>query len=204
MQILYYLLQAGYREGITAGKEEALQEGFDAGFAEFGAPVGKEIGVLRGMSAALLVFLDKYPPPPMPLSTSPPSNSNSTPEDDEAPPVPADHDKGNASDSDVEKLKAEVRNLVKELASLKLAGLLPPDIEAMDHAKEHAAQAAVGQEESSEGGAEEAKEGTEVFSDDINVEKATAKWKEARASLEGLKERLRVVLKAVGFGEIEM
>ncbi|KAL1695591.1 hypothetical protein GGG16DRAFT_109253 [Schizophyllum commune] len=48
---------AGYREGITAGKESALQEGFDSGFADVGAPLGRELGLLRGMASALLSFL---------------------------------------------------------------------------------------------------------------------------------------------------
>jgi len=48
---------AGYREGITAGKEGALQEGFDDGFASVGAPLGRELGLLRGMASALLSFL---------------------------------------------------------------------------------------------------------------------------------------------------
>ena len=47
-------MQAGYREGITAGKEGALQEGFDAGFAQTGAPLGRELGLLRGLASALL------------------------------------------------------------------------------------------------------------------------------------------------------
>ena len=47
-------LQAGYREGITAGKEGALQEGFDAGFAQTGAPLGRELGLLRGLASALI------------------------------------------------------------------------------------------------------------------------------------------------------
>jgi hypothetical protein len=46
--------QAGYRDGISAGKEAALQEGFDAGFADTGAPRGRELGILRGLAAALL------------------------------------------------------------------------------------------------------------------------------------------------------
>ena len=49
--------QAGYREGITAGKESALQGGFDEGFALVGAPLGREIGLLRGFASALLAFL---------------------------------------------------------------------------------------------------------------------------------------------------
>ena len=51
--------QAGYRDGISAGKEAALQEGFDAGFAHMGAPRGRELGVLRGLAAALLLHLTR-------------------------------------------------------------------------------------------------------------------------------------------------
>ena len=53
--------QAGYRDGISAGKETALQEGFDAGFAHTGAPRGRELGVLRGLAAALLLHLTPGP-----------------------------------------------------------------------------------------------------------------------------------------------
>ena len=58
-----YPTQAGYREGITAGKEGALQEGFDAGFASVGAPLGRDLGILRGLAAALLAFLSRSSPP---------------------------------------------------------------------------------------------------------------------------------------------
>lgn len=51
--------QAGYRDGITAGKEGALQEGFDAGFAQAGAPRGHELGLLRGLASALLLHLSR-------------------------------------------------------------------------------------------------------------------------------------------------
>ncbi|KAJ3711844.1 hypothetical protein DFJ43DRAFT_86769 [Lentinula guzmanii] len=47
----------GYREGITAGKESALQQGFDVGFATVGAPIGREVGILRGMISALLASI---------------------------------------------------------------------------------------------------------------------------------------------------
>ncbi|KAG8714075.1 hypothetical protein FRC09_018034, partial [Ceratobasidium sp. 395] len=47
-------MTAGYREGITAGKESALQEGFDDGFASVGASLGRQLGVLRGMANAAL------------------------------------------------------------------------------------------------------------------------------------------------------
>lgn len=54
--------KAGYREGITAGKESALQEGFDAGFAEVGAPLGREIGILRGLAVGCLSILSSSNP----------------------------------------------------------------------------------------------------------------------------------------------
>ena len=55
--ILIHSAQAGYREGITAGKEGALQEGFDSGFATIGVPLGRQIGLLRGLASALLSYL---------------------------------------------------------------------------------------------------------------------------------------------------
>jgi len=55
--VIHSCFQTGYREGITAGKESALQEGFDDGFARDGAPSGHDLGVLRGVASALLSFL---------------------------------------------------------------------------------------------------------------------------------------------------
>ncbi|EJU01006.1 hypothetical protein DACRYDRAFT_22831 [Dacryopinax primogenitus] len=52
----------GYREGISAGKEEHLQEGFDQGFAKIGVPVGRNLGNLRGTAAALLQYLTQLQP----------------------------------------------------------------------------------------------------------------------------------------------
>ncbi|OAX41757.1 hypothetical protein K503DRAFT_735048 [Rhizopogon vinicolor AM-OR11-026] len=48
---------SGYREGIIAGKESALQEGFDAGFADTGVPIGRELGSMRGVISAIASFL---------------------------------------------------------------------------------------------------------------------------------------------------
>jgi len=47
----------GYREGITAGKEGALQEGFDDGFARIGVPLGQKVGTLRGIASGISAFL---------------------------------------------------------------------------------------------------------------------------------------------------
>ncbi|TDL17704.1 hypothetical protein BD410DRAFT_729499 [Rickenella mellea] len=52
-----HFVNAGYREGITAGKESTLQEGFDSGFSTVGAPLGREVGMLRGATAGLSSFL---------------------------------------------------------------------------------------------------------------------------------------------------
>jgi hypothetical protein len=46
-------MKIGYREGITNGKELSLQEGFNAGFAQIGAPLGRRVGTLRGIINAL-------------------------------------------------------------------------------------------------------------------------------------------------------
>lgn len=43
-----------------AGKESALQEGFDDGFASAAASSGRELGVLRGIASALLSFIVSY------------------------------------------------------------------------------------------------------------------------------------------------
>jgi hypothetical protein len=61
-----YFTQAGYREGITAGKEAFLQPGFDSGFAEVGAPLGRELGFLRGVVSALVWFLSSSSTPSEP------------------------------------------------------------------------------------------------------------------------------------------
>ncbi|KAF8999195.1 hypothetical protein BDZ89DRAFT_1051351 [Hymenopellis radicata] len=49
----------GYREGIIAGKESVLQEGFDAAFAQTGVPLGHQLGILRGTASVLVSVLSK-------------------------------------------------------------------------------------------------------------------------------------------------
>lgn len=46
--------KTGYREAIDAGKEQKLQQGFDEGYSQTGAPLGRRIGMLRGKVDALL------------------------------------------------------------------------------------------------------------------------------------------------------
>ncbi|OAV96902.1 hypothetical protein PTTG_26182 [Puccinia triticina 1-1 BBBD Race 1] len=49
----------GYREGIHKGKDAAIQEGFNNGFAA-GAQRGKRLGSLRGRASATLNILLKH------------------------------------------------------------------------------------------------------------------------------------------------
>ncbi|KAJ7468626.1 hypothetical protein FB451DRAFT_1368909 [Mycena latifolia] len=93
----------GYREGITAGKESALQEGFDAGFAGVGAPLGRDLGFLRGMSSALLAFL----------------NSSV------------------CHHAEKDSMVVEARAIAAALAVVRFTDVVPRDLEAEEHARQH-------------------------------------------------------------------
>ncbi|KAI0071098.1 hypothetical protein K474DRAFT_672258 [Panus rudis PR-1116 ss-1] len=99
---------AGYREGITAGKESALQLGFDEGFAQTGAPLGREIGLLRGIASALLSVLDS------PDSLLPDLHNTRR-----------------------EELVLEARDIAAHLSEIRFSDIAPPDLEAEQHAREH-------------------------------------------------------------------
>jgi hypothetical protein len=98
-------LQAGYREGITAGKEGALQEGFDTGFAQAGGPLGRELGLLRGVASALLLHLSRTRTRVQHQHDGPHAESESGPE-------------SGAS--------ANVREIVDALAAVRFADIAPP------------------------------------------------------------------------------
>ncbi|KAF5326523.1 hypothetical protein D9611_001055 [Ephemerocybe angulata] len=95
---------AGYRDGITAGKEGALQDGFDSGFAVTGAPLGRDIGRIRGISAALLALTNKGT---LALSSSTPG------------------------------VRDGLRDIAAQLADIRFSDIVPPDLEAEEHAREH-------------------------------------------------------------------
>ncbi|EIW81298.1 hypothetical protein CONPUDRAFT_56374 [Coniophora puteana RWD-64-598 SS2] len=99
---------SGYREGIIAGKEASLQEGFDDGFASVGAPLGRQLGLLRGTASALLSYLS--------------SSSHEM-----------DNNISNASSSALE----EARTISAALADIRLSDIAPRDLEAEEHAREH-------------------------------------------------------------------
>ncbi|KAF9468240.1 hypothetical protein BDZ94DRAFT_1246270 [Collybia nuda] len=98
---------AGFREGITEGKEAAVQEGFDDAFANVGAPLGRDLGLLRGHSAAILAFLTSQAPPQG---------------------VPTDG---------VELLTQEAREIAAQLGRVRYSDIEPRDLEAEEHAREH-------------------------------------------------------------------
>lgn len=103
------LTQVGYREGITAGKEDALQDGFDSGFADIGAPLGREMGILRGQSSAILSYLI--------------SKTVDTP--------------STLVDHNLDLMLQEAREIVTQLGNVRFSDIEPPDLEAEQHAREH-------------------------------------------------------------------
>lgn len=106
-------IDQGYNHGITQGKHHTLQSGFDQGFA-LATPPARALGSLRGKSNALLSLLTtqagaKLLPPPLLLLTT----------------------------QEKETIVIQVRDLVTRLAKLIPQDLLPPDREALAHAKTH-------------------------------------------------------------------
>ncbi|KAJ8506951.1 hypothetical protein ONZ45_g10620 [Pleurotus djamor] len=94
----------GYREGITAGKEAALQEGFDDGFANVGVPLGRELGLLRGLASALLSFVS---------------------------------DSADNAEQDRSTALISAKEIVSGLGQVRFADIVPRDLEAEQHAREH-------------------------------------------------------------------
>jgi hypothetical protein len=99
--------QAGYREGITAGKESALQAGFNAGYAQVGVPLGREMGLLRGTALALMTFVDS-PQLPQPAEV-------------------------------LNEALKEIRTISAQLSDIRFSDIVPRDLEAEAHAREHLA-----------------------------------------------------------------
>lgn len=112
-------MQTGYREGITKGKLSTLQGGFDQGFNEVGAPLGRQIGLLRGQVAALLLLLS--------------SNTSSRPTKR----VKSSTTLPLLANPKVEEAEKMLRKIAAELDRLKLADVAEPDYEAMEHEREH-------------------------------------------------------------------
>ncbi|KAF5329387.1 hypothetical protein D9619_008954 [Psilocybe cf. subviscida] len=92
----------GYREGIVAGKEAASQEGFNVGFETIGVPIGREIGILRGVASVLLSVLQ---------STE--------------------------IDADSTRIMEEAQDISTQLSRIRFSDVMPRDLEAEAHAREH-------------------------------------------------------------------
>ncbi|SPO28753.1 uncharacterized protein UTRI_04631 [Ustilago trichophora] len=130
----------GYREGITAGKLSTLQGGFDQGFNEVGALLGRQVGLLRGQIAALLVLLTS-PTTTHPTTTTTTSTSMRK-VIGRSRASPAAGASGTSTlpllaNPRVEQAKVELRELAKQLDQVTLAHLAEPDYDAMEHEQEH-------------------------------------------------------------------
>jgi hypothetical protein len=94
--------KVGYREGITAGKEAASQEGFDEGFANVGVPIGRELGLLRGIATVVLHYL-----------------------------------KGPTDVPQREEAIVEAQEISSQLSRIRFSDIMPRDLEAEEHARQH-------------------------------------------------------------------
>ncbi|GAA5893333.1 Yae1 family protein [Sporobolomyces salmoneus] len=112
---------AGYRDGITAGKNAKLQTGFDQGFA-LAAPYARELGALRGIAASLLSL----------LTTASGAKHASTLIDSLS-----EEEGGGGGSTSKEGLVTELREIVNSLGKLDAIRILPVDEEAEEHAKSH-------------------------------------------------------------------
>ncbi|KAM0754101.1 hypothetical protein T439DRAFT_171557 [Meredithblackwellia eburnea MCA 4105] len=106
---------AGYRDGITAGKQSKLQAGFDQGFG-LASPFARRVGNLRGASATLLAI----------LTTNAAGKHAGVFFDTQL-----------ADTSARQAVVSELRELVSALGRLDENKVLPVDQEAEDHAKSH-------------------------------------------------------------------
>ncbi|GAA6004592.1 hypothetical protein JCM11491_002161 [Sporobolomyces phaffii] len=110
---------AGYRDGITAGKNANLQAGFDQGFA-LAAPYARELGALRGIAASVLALL---------TTASGAKHSGTV--------LAALDDASSPATTTKDALVAELRDVVNALGKLDATRVLPVDAEAEEHAKSH-------------------------------------------------------------------
>ena len=178
------MIQAGYREGITAGKEDALQEGFDAGFAQAGAPRGRELGLLRGLASAFLFHLSR--------SQAQVTRARPQPQQTQTRDQPEERDEEKAAAAAALLLPA-VREIVEALASVRFADIAPPPpAEEAEHVRAHAAEEGKKKSEEMEGeaGGEAAREPTGLTS--------SAGSKATIEDVRALRVRLEALLRQVG------
>lgn len=119
------MIQAGYRDGITSGKQSTLQIGFDQGFSA-AAPVARKIGALRAMANGLLALFITTAGAKHSAFLDSTSATTST----ETPRI-------GLNEQQREELVVELRSLVSTLNKLLESTTLPPDQEAIAHSKTH-------------------------------------------------------------------
>jgi hypothetical protein len=166
IQKIYW--QAGYREGITAGKEAASQEGFDAGFANVGVPIGRELGLLRGASSVVLAFLNK------------------------------------SSDiSEKPQMLAEAQEISSQLSRVRFSDIMPRDLEAEAHAREHLEAEGIELDMNEEIADKREVEGLEDMLANLSADNGKSKEKQARPTIDDvqvLKDRLRLLTNRLDLG----
>ncbi|KAM0788815.1 hypothetical protein ACM66B_002901 [Microbotryomycetes sp. NB124-2] len=136
---------AGYRDGITEGKNSRLQQGFDQGFG-LAAPYARRVGILRGVATSLLNLMTSLSSSSSSSSAkmfgSIGSSSSSTSSSSKPGPawVQATFNDNDNSNRDKTTIVAQLRNIVERLSKLDQTKVVPPDLEALEHAKSHAAE----------------------------------------------------------------
>ncbi|KAK4055654.1 hypothetical protein OIV83_000200 [Microbotryomycetes sp. JL201] len=126
---------AGYRDGITEGKNSKLQQGFDQGFG-LAAPYARRVGILRGVATSLLSLMTA-----LSASTSGARSFGSTASSSagSSKPGPAwvQATFNDETGRDKTRIVAQLRNIVERLSKLDESKVVPPDLEAIEHAQTH-------------------------------------------------------------------
>ncbi|KIM41847.1 hypothetical protein M413DRAFT_71255 [Hebeloma cylindrosporum] len=158
----------GYREGITAGKEAASQEGFDAGFANVGVPIGRELGLLRGTSSVVLAFL-----------------------------------KSSADIDEKAQMLTEAQEISSQLSRVRFSDIMPRDIEAEEHAREHLEAEGIELDMNEVIADKREVEGLEDMLANLSAYNGKSKEKHARPTIDDvqcLKDRLRLLTNRLDLG----
>jgi len=173
---------AGYRDGIGEGKASTAQRGFDEGYSKTGFPIGRELGVLRGVAANLLAYLTAS------------NNSSSSTSSSGAMP------NGTPSDgNDQASLVGETRNIVRLLGKIRLVDLAPRDLEAEEHARSHGEEIELPMELQDKRDMESLEDSLESMGGG-NSRNGTTQV-DRRAELETCKSTLKTILERLGMRE---
>lgn len=173
-------MKAGYREGISAGRLSTMQNGFDQGYA-VGAPLGRQVGELRGVAASLLAYLTS--------STSTGKSGAAT----------TSSSQNIVDDTARKEVIEKTRDLIRRLGKLRLKDLAPRDHEAEQHAIDHGEEIQVPQDLQD-------KRDMETLEDSMNGLGASATKQQASGleELQSCRAELRELLNAVGLQALQI